>query len=55
MGEDVFWLALGLVLVLLLWLALRRGEAEAAERLSDRGYGYVQLSQLAVEHLLGAR
>ena len=29
--------------------------AEAAERLSDRGYGYVQLSQLAVEHLLGAR
>ncbi len=29
--------------------------AEAAERLSDRGYGYVQLSQLAVEHLMGAR
>ena len=29
--------------------------AEAAERLSERGYGYVQLSQLAVEHLLGAR
>ena len=29
--------------------------AEAAERLSKRGYGYVQLSQLAVEHLLGAR
>ena len=29
--------------------------AEDAERLSDRGYGYVQLSQLAVEHLLGAR
>lgn len=29
--------------------------ADAAERLSDRGYGYVQLSQLAVEHLMGAR
>ena len=32
-----------------------RFSAEAAERLSHRGYGYVQLSQLAVEHLLGAR
>jgi len=29
--------------------------ADAAERLSDRGFGYVQLSQLAVEHLMGAR
>ena len=32
-----------------------RFSAEAAERLSHRGYSYVQLSQLAVEHLLGAR
>jgi len=26
-----------------------------AERLAARGYGFVQLSQLAVEHLMGAR
>jgi xylose isomerase len=29
--------------------------AEDAERLADRGYGFIQLSQLAMEHLLGAR
>ena len=28
---------------------------EAADRLGKRGFGYVQLSQLAMEHILGAR
>lgn len=28
---------------------------EAADQLAQRGYGHVQLSQLAIEHLLGAR